>query len=267
MATPRWLTYGGHVDREGAFACMKAAYDSDVNFFDCAEVYAEGESERVMGEAIKKFGWKRNDLVIATKLHRRTANSDKKINNLSYVGLVFAHRPDRRTPMEEAVRAFNHLINTGKALCWGTSEWSPDEIAQAWSGHQARYNMLECHKVEHDFAHLYREHGLGLTAFSSLRQGILTVKYKNGIPEDPRLAQTKVEFPIAEKLGVKQSVLTLAWVLANPNVSSAITGASSPEQIYENIEAIAVYKRLTPGILSEIDEILNNKPPVVVPRF
>ncbi|KAK0652961.1 NADP-dependent oxidoreductase domain-containing protein [Cercophora newfieldiana] len=284
-----WLTYGGHVDREGTYACMKAAYDSGINFFDCAEVYAEGESERVMGEAIKKYGWKRNDLVIATKIYWGTTNSDKKINNvglsrkhiiegieaslerlqLSYVDLVFAHRPDRRTPMEETVRAFNHLINTGKALYWGASEWSPGEIAQAWRYadklgligplmEQARYNMLERHKVENDFAHLYREHGLGLTAFFPLR-----------------FAQTKVEFVAGYWSGqekskawyLKQSVLALAWVLANPNVSSAITGASNPQQVYENIEAIAAYKKLTPEILAEIDEILNNKPPVIVQRF
>jgi aryl-alcohol dehydrogenase-like predicted oxidoreductase len=168
-----WLTYGGHVDREGTYACMKAAYDCGVNFFDCAEGYADGESEKVMGEAIKKFGWKRNDLVISTKVclpsppaprspSRPTADisqlywgdafSNSKVNNrglsrkhiiegmnqslerlqLDYVDLIYAHRPDRHTPMEETVRAFNHLINTGKALYWGTSEWNADEIASAW---------------------------------------------------------------------------------------------------------------------------------------
>jgi len=151
--------------------------------------------------------------------------------------------------------------------------------------------MLERQKVENDFAHLYREHGLGLAAFSLLRQGILTGKYKDGIPPDSRFAQTKVEFvagywkrtrkeqwdeqikkvnrlePIAQKLEIKQSVLALAWVLANPNVSSAITGARSPQQVYENIEAVAAYKKLTPEILAEIEEVLNNKPPAIVQRF
>ncbi|KAK3358876.1 NADP-dependent oxidoreductase domain-containing protein [Lasiosphaeria hispida] len=274
-----------------------------------------------MGQAIRKFGWKRNDLVIATKIYWDSAFGDNKVNNvglsrkhiiegmegslerlqLSYVDVVFAHRPDRQTPMEETVRAFNHLINTGKALYWGTSEWSPDEIERAWRyadklgligplAEQSRYNMLERSKIENDFFHLYREHGLGLTSFSPLRQGILTGKYKNGIPEDSRFAQTKVEFvagywkrtgkeqweaqiqavvklePIAERLGIKQSVLALAWVLANPNVSSAITGASSPAQVFENIETIAAYKELTPEILTEIDEILNNKPAVIIER-
>jgi len=221
---------------------------------------------------------------------------------LDYVDLIYAHRPDRHTPMEEIVRAFNHLINTGKALYWGTSEWNADEIASAWRWadklnligplmEQPRYNMLERFQVEREYAHLYREVGLGLTVFSPMRQGILSGKYKNGIPEGSRFAQTQVEFiagfwkqtgkeewqaiieqvkklePIAERLGVKQSVLALAWVLANPNVSSAITGASSPEQIYENMEALRVYKKLTPEIMAEIDEVLNNKPPEVMMRF
>ncbi|KAK5660075.1 hypothetical protein OQA88_13544 [Cercophora sp. LCS_1] len=265
-----WLTYGGHVDREGTFACMKAAYDSGVNFFDCAELYADGESERVMGEAIKKYGWKRNDLVISTKVNNVGLSRKHIIEGtdaalerlrLSYVDLIYAHRPDRRTPIEET----------------GTSEWSPDEIAQAWRYadklgligpvmEQPRYNMLERNNVENTLAHLYREHGLGLTTFSPLRQGILTGKHKNGIPDDSRFAQTKVEF-VKGRLGIKLSVLALAWVLANPNVSSAITGATSLAQVYENIEAVAAYKKLTPEILAEIDEILNNKRPVIVQRF
>lgn len=147
-----WLTAGGHVDDEGTFACMKAAYDCGINFFDCAEGYADGKSEIVMGKAIKHFGWKRNDLVVSTKLYWGGAFGDNIVNNkglsrkhvlegmaaslkrldLEYVDLVFAHRPDRQTPIEETVRAFNHLITTGQALYWGTSEWNADEIAQAW---------------------------------------------------------------------------------------------------------------------------------------
>lgn len=317
-----WLTYGGHVDREGTYDCMKVAYDAGVNFFDCAEAYAEGESEIVMGEAIKKYGWKRNDLVISTKLYWGGAFGNNKVNNLGlsrkhiiegmnlslerlqleYVDLIYAHRPDRQTPMEETVRAFNHLINTGKALYWGTSMWNADEIAQAWRYadklgligpimEQPAYNMLDRVKVEEEYAHLYREIGLGLTVFSPMKQGILSGKYKDGIPDDSRFAQQQVAFikgfwqrtgkeqweeqikkvnklePIAEKLGVKLSVLALAWVLANPNVSSAITGASSSAQVTENIKAIEVYKKLTPEILKEIDDILENKPPAIVERY
>lgn len=221
---------------------------------------------------------------------------------LSYVDLVYAHRPDRQTPMAETVRAFNHVINQGKALYWGTSKWSADEIAQAWRYadnlgligplmEQPEYNMLKRVKVESEFAHLYREVGLGLTVFSPLCQGMLTGKYRDGIPDDSRLAQTQVDFiaglwksigkeqfeqmaakvkqlePVAKKLGVSQSVLALAWVLKNPNVSSAIMGASKPEQVYENVKAIETYKKLTPDIMDEIDTILDNKPPVMVERF
>jgi voltage-dependent potassium channel beta subunit len=317
-----WLTYGGHVDREGTYSCMKAAYDCGVNFFDCAEGYAEGESERVMGEAIKKFGWKRNDIVISTKLYWGGAFGNNSVNNvglsrkhviegmaaslerlqLSYVDLIYAHRPDRHTPMEETVRAFNHLISTGQALYWGTSEWNADEIAQAWRYadklgligpvmEQPAYNMLERQKVEGEYAHLYRETGLGLTVFSPLRQGILSGKYKNGIPDDSRFAQKQVDFiagywkrtgkekweaevaqvnklePIAERLGIKMSVLALAWVLSNKHISSAITGASSEAQVFENVQAVEAYKKLTPEILAEIDDILNNKPPAVQMRY
>lgn len=221
---------------------------------------------------------------------------------LEYVDLIYAHRPDRLTPMEETVRAFNHLINTGKALYWGTSMWSADEIAQAWRSadklgligpvmEQPEYNMLSREKVELEYAHLYREVGTGLTVFSPLRQGLLSGKYKNGIPDDSRFAQQQVEFiagwwkrtgkekfdeiiaqinqlePIADSLGIKMSTLALAWVLKNPNVSSAIIGASSPEQVYENVRAVAAVDKLTPEIMDKIDEILNNKPPAIVDRF
>ncbi|UNI20651.1 hypothetical protein JDV02_006721 [Purpureocillium takamizusanense] len=318
-----WLTYGGHVDREGTFACMKAAYDCGVNFFDCAEVYAAGESEIVMGEAIKKYGWNRNDLVISTKVYWGAAFGNNPVNNkglsrkhivegvnaslkrldLEYVDLIYAHRPDRQTPMEETVRAFNHIIDSGKAFYWGTSEWNADEIAQAWRVadrlgligpvmEQPAYNMLTREKVEGEFAHLYRPDngGLGLTVFSPMKQGILSGKYRDGIPEDSRFAQTTVEFikgywkrtskddwagiveqvnrlqPIADRLGIKMSTLALAWVLKNPNVSSAITGASSPEQVYENCRAVAAVDKLTPEVMEEIDGVLNNKPPSVTLR-
>jgi len=317
-----WLTYGGHVEKEGTFACMKAAWDCGINFFDCAEGYAGGESEIVMGEAVKKFGWKRTDLVISTKLYFGNAFGDNAVNNrglsrkhivegmnnalqrlgLDYVDLVYAHRPDRQTPMEETVRAFNHLIDQGKAFYWGTSEWNADEIASAWRYadklgligpimEQPAYNILERNKVELEYAHLYRETGLSLTVFSPLNKGILSGKYKDGIPDDSRFAQTSVDFvegywkrtgkeqwnaiiqqvnklePIAEKLGVKMSSLALAWVLKNPNVASAIMGASSAAQVYENCRAVAVVEKLTPEIMKEIDDIMGNKPPAIIQRY
>ncbi|KAI2605806.1 Aldo/keto reductase [Hypoxylon fragiforme] len=317
-----WLTYGGHVDDENTFACMKAAYDSGVNFFDCAEGYADGKSEEVMGEAIRKFGWKRNDLVISTKVYYGSAFSANPVNNrglsrkhilegtsasltrlgLTYVDLLYAHRPDRLTPMEETVRAFNHLISSGQALYWGTSEWSADEIASAWRVadrlglvgplmEQPLYNLLDRERVEREYAHLYRETGLGLTVYSPMKSGMLTGKYTDGVPPDSRFAQEGVEYiagywrrtgkeawdaniarvnrlrPIAEQLGVTQGQLALAWVLRNPHVSSAITGASRPEQVYENVRALEVVDKLTPEILEKIDEILENKPPAIVERF
>lgn len=221
--------------------------------------------------------------------------------DLEYVDIVFAHRPDRDTPIEETVRAFNHVINAGKAFYWGTSEWDADEIATAWRyadklgligpvAEQPQYNMLTRNKVEKDFAHLYEEVGLGLTVWSPLRAGILTGKYNNGIPENSRLANSTDPSvqrmrariggkewdtiisvvarlkPVAEKLEVSQATLALAWVLANKNVSSALTGASRPDQVYESVNSLAVVEKLTPELLAEIDDILGNKPPAVKRR-
>jgi len=317
-----WLTYGGHVENENTFACMKAAYDVGINFFDCAEGYAGGESERVMGECIKKFGWKRNDIVVSTKINWGSANGDNPVNNvglsrkhiiegvdaslerlgLSYVDLIYAHRPDRNTPIEETVRAFNYLINTGKAFYWGTSEWNADEIATAWRYaerlgligpvmEQPQYNMLARTKVETEFVHLYEEVGLGLTIFSPLKIGILTGKYNEGIPEDSRLGTSNDNFvegmkkrfgdedwkkdieivarlkPVADKLGITQATLAMAWVLKNPRISSAITGASRPQQVYDSLKALEAVKLLTEEVMGEIDGILGNKPAPMVRRF
>jgi len=319
-----WLTYGGHVENEGTFNCMKAAYDVGINFFDCAEGYSSGESEKVMGEAIKKFGWKRNDLVISTKIYWGAAFGDNPVNNvglsrkhiieginaslarlnLDYVDLIYAHRPDRNTPMEETVRAFNHVISTGKAFYWGTSEWTAEEIASAWRYadklglvgpvmEQPQYNMLERKKVEFEFERLYEEYGTGLTIFSPLRIGVLTGKYNDGIPSDSRLGASNDPFvtrmkeslgndtttwestlksvkklkPIADKLGITQANLAYAWVLKNPRVSSAITGASRPEQIYECVKSLPAVKLLTDEVMAEIEEALDNKPAGMIRRF
>jgi len=317
-----WLTYGGHVENENTFACMKAAYDTGINFFDCAEGYAGGESEKVMGEAIRKYGWKRNDLVISTKINWGAANGDNPVNNvglsrkhliegtnaalarlgLEYVDLLYAHRPDRSTPIEETVRAFNHLIDTGKCFYWGTSEWNPEEIAGAWRVadklgligplmEQPQYNMLARQRVEGDYQLLYENYGTGLTIFSPLKIGILTGKYNDGIPEDSRLATSNDKFvkamnekfgdenwqaqfkivknlkPIADKLGCNQACLAMAWVLKNPHVSSAITGASKPSQIYETVKALDIVPKLTDEIMQEIEGILGNKPATLTRRF
>lgn len=301
---------------------MKAAYDVGINFFDCAEQYSGGESEKVMGDAIKKFGWKRNDLVISTKIYWGAAFGDNPVNNvglsrkhiiegvnsslerlgLEYVDLIYAHRADRQTPMEETVRAFNHIINTGKALYWGTSEWTAEEIASAWRYadklgligpvmEQPQYNMLARQKVEGEFERLYEEFGLGLTIFSPLKIGILTGKYNDGIPKDSRLGTSSDNFvkgmnerigdeswkkdigtvarlkPIADKLEISQATLAMAWVLHNKNVSSAITGASRPEQVYDIVKSLDAVSKLTPEVMDEIDAILGNKPTALIRRY
>lgn len=301
---------------------MKAAYEVGINFFDCAENYQDGESEVQMGKAIKELGWKRNDIVVSTKLNWGGAYSHMKINNvglsrkhiieglngslqrlqLDYVDLVYAHRPDRHTPIEETVRAFNHVIDQGKALYWGTSEWNADEIATAWRVadklnligplmEQPEYNMLNREKVEKELLGQIELTGLGLTIFSPLKQGFLTGKYNDSVAADSRLATSKNPVvqgfaksleteqgrknaetvralkPIADKLGVPQAALALAWVLKNPHISSAITGASRPEQIYESVKALDLVPKLTDDIMKEIDEVLKNKPEPFTRRF
>ncbi|UQC79803.1 voltage-dependent potassium channel beta subunit [Colletotrichum lupini] len=311
-----WLTFGGHVENEQTFACMKQAYDLGVNFFDTAESYAGGNSEIIMGQAIKKFNWNRNDIVVTTKLNWGGANGQVLVNNhglsrkhiieglraslkrldLEYVDIVYAHRPDRLTPMEETVRAFNHVIDKGYAMYWGTSEWSADEIAEACGVakdlrmiapvvEQPQYNILERRKVEYEFQRLYQRFGLGLTVFSPIKMGLLSGKY-NDNPDAPpagsrfaegkgdkfvnwankewygndewkALIQNVVKLKgIAEKLGATQSQLALAWCLKNPNVTSVITGASRPEQIVENVGALKVLEKLTPEIMAEVDAIV-----------
>ncbi|KAF2012953.1 Aldo/keto reductase [Aaosphaeria arxii CBS 175.79] len=315
-----WLTFGGHVENELTFSCMKQAYDCGINFFDTAESYAGGQSEVVMGQAIKKYGWNRNDIVISTKLNWGGANGEVLVNNhglsrkhiieglraslkrldLEYVDIVYAHRPDRLTPMEETVRAFNHVIEVkGWAMYWGTSEWSADEIAEACGiakqlglippiAEQPQYNLLHRGKVEGEFQRLYSRFGTGLTTYSPLKFGLLSGKY-NDNPDTPpagsRFAQDdnfinsfrasyygKTEWQesieksiklktIADRLNVAQSQLSLAWCLSNPNVSAVITGASRPEQVVENCKALAVLDKLTPEVLAEIDEIVGKITP------
>ncbi|KAF2712888.1 Aldo/keto reductase [Pleomassaria siparia CBS 279.74] len=325
-----WLTYGGHVGDDQTFACLKAAYDAGINFFDCAEGYANGESEAVMGRAIKHFGWKRNDIVVSTKIYHGTFNSAhkgtprSKINNLglsrkhilegtllslarlqlSYVDILYAHRPDRHVPIEETVRAFNHLIDTGKTLYWGTSEWAASEIEEAWAVadrlglvgpivEQPGYSLLRRENVEKEYrnASLYTRRGLGLTVFSPLANGFLTGKYVDGIPSDSRLSQAddayirslaqnvggpewnaqqdkiRALIKVAERLGTDVATLSMAWVISNKDVSSAITGASRPEQIWQTVRAVDVYKRLTKDVLDEIEGIVENKPSELVKRF
>ena len=310
------------MDDTAAYACMKSAYDAGINFFDCAEVYAGGESERVMGDCIRHYGWKRNDLVISTKIYFGEAFGDNPVNNqglsrkhliegtraslerlgLDYVDLLYAHRPDRETPMEEVVRGFNFLIDQGKCFYWGTSEWNADEIERAHHiatklnlvgpvMEQPQYNMLVRDRVESEYQLLCQEYGLGLTPFSPLKSGILTGKYNDGIPKDSRYAlsadddakeiQEELQTeewqqearkvaalkPIAERLGTNQAGLAMAWVLSNPHVSSALTGASRPEQVWNSVRALDIVPKLTDEVMREIDGVLGNKPEPLIRRF
>jgi voltage-dependent potassium channel beta subunit len=303
-----WVTFGAQLNLDLAFACMEAAYDAGVNFFDNAEGYAGGESEILMGNALKRAGWKRSDLVLSTKIfwggpgpndrglsHKHLiegANASLARLQVDYVDLIFCHRPDINTPVEETVRAMSVLINQGKAFYWGTSEWSAAQIMAAHevarrehlvppTMEQPQYNMFTRDRVESEYEPLYREIGLGTTIWSPLASGLLTGKYNQGMPDGTRATlpgyewlrqqfesprgQERVEkvrrlTPIAEELGCTMAQLALAWCLTNPDVSTVITGASRPEQVKENTAALDVVPQLTPDVMNRIEEILDNEP-------
>lgn len=304
-----WVTYGGQVGEDVAYDCMRAAYEAGVNFFDNAEAYAQGNAEIVMGKVIKRAGWKRSDLVISTKIFwggegpNNTGLSRKHILEgtnaslarlqMDYVDLIFCHRPDRFTPIEETVRAMTYLIDQGKALYWGTSEWSAQAITEAYGiarrehlipplMEQPEYNMFHRERFEYEYAPLYREIGLGTTIWSPLASGLLTGKYNQGIPEGTRVTmegygwlrkrfesdetkqnieKVKLLANIAEELGCSLAQMALAWCLKNPHVSTVITGASKPQQVTENMRAIDIVEKLTPQVMDSIENILQNKPP------
>lgn len=303
-----WVTYGGQVGEDAAFECMTAAYEAGVNFFDNAEAYANGNAEIVMGNVIKKAGWKRSDLVISTKifwggdgpndtgLSRKHliegVNASLKRLQMDYVDLIFCHRPDPYTPIEETVWTMNLIIQQGKAFYWGTSEWSAQEITEAYGiarrehlipplMEQPEYNMFQRERVEKEYARLYREFGLGTTIWSPLASGLLTGKYNQGIPEGTRVTLKGYEWlrsdfeseegrqkiekvkrltRIANELGCSMAQLALAWCLKNPNVSTVITGASRKEQVVENMKALEVVPLLTDAVMEQIEEILQNRP-------
>ena len=295
-----WVTYGNQMGADVARECMAAAYDAGVNFFDNAEVYAKGESERIMGDVLAKTGWRRSSYIVSTKffwgLHdgpneKSTLNRkylmqaiDGSLSRLKldYVDLVFCHRADLETPLEETVWAMSDMIDAGKVLYWGTSEWTATEIAAAWHiaerrnlhkpvMEQPQYNLLHRERVEKEYARLYADVGLGTTIWSPLASGLLTGKYNDGIPPQSRgtikgyewLAErltdpVKIEkvrklAPIAKDLGCTLAQMSLAWCLTNPNVSTVITGASRPAQVRENMQALDVVGKLTPEVMARID--------------
>jgi len=300
-----WVTYHNQVDTKAATEMLAAAFDAGVNFFDNAEVYAQGESEVVMGQAFKALGWNRLDYIVSSKffwgLNRDgvTVNRKDTLNRkylmqavdgslkrlqLEHIDLIYCHRPDPHTPIEETVWAMSDIIRQGKALYWGTSEWSAADIRAAWDiadrhhlhkpvVEQPQYHLFHRQRVEQEYARLYEDIGLGLTTWSPLASGLLTGKYRDGIPAGSRAALESMSWlrdkvqdkarneavvklgGIAEELGCNTSQLAIAWANRNPRVSSVILGASRMEQLQNNLGALAVTPRLTPDVVERIDAI------------
>ncbi len=302
-----WVTYANQVDTQAAVEMMAAAFDAGVNFFDNAEVYANGESERVMGEALRKLGWPRLNYLVSSKffwgldrqegdpgINRRDTLNRKYLLQavdgslqrfkLDFLDLIYCHRPDPNTPIEETVWAMHSIIEQGKALYWGTSEWAAADIRAAWEiaerhhlhkpiVEQPQYHLLHRSRVEQEYARLYEEIGLGLTTWSPLASGLLTGKYKDGIPADSRGALPSMAWlqdklrspeanaavaqlePIAREAGASLAQLAIARLTKNPRVSTVILGASRISQLQENLGALQVAERLTAEQIARIDAI------------
>ena len=302
-----WVTFSNQVDVDAAAESMAAAYEAGVNFFDNAEVYAGGKSEQIMGAALKKMGWRRSSYLVSTKFFwgiNKGPNEENTLNRkrliegihdslqrfgLDYVDLIYCHRPDPTTPVEETVWAMHNIIERGMALYWGTSEWPAAEIIAAIEiadrhhlhkpvMEQPLYNLLSRERFEKEYARLFKDYGYGATTFSPLASGMLTGKYNNGIPTDSRgalkgyewlrgnltdansIAKVKALQPVADELGCTLAQLAIAWCLKNPNVSSVITGASRVSQVHENLKAAKVAAMLTSDYLTRLDVIMGNNP-------
>ncbi len=304
-----WVTFDHQLDVGPAKEAMAAAREAGCNFFDNAEAYAEGKAEIIMGKALHQLGWSRDEYVVSTKifwggsgpnqrgLSRKHViegvDAARKRFGLDHLDLVFCHRPDSQTPIEETVRAMNHVIDRGWAFYWGTSEWSADEIREAWrvadqlgmigpTMEQPQYHMFHRERVEVEYAGLVRDKGLGTTTWSPLASGLLTGKYNEGVPEGSRLAlpqyswlreriQNDPQFPeriekvrqlseLASDLGASTAQLALAWTASHPHVSTVITGASRTAQVVENMKAVALLDKLDDALMERIEDILGNKP-------
>ncbi|HSK22245.1 MAG TPA: aldo/keto reductase [Egicoccus sp.] len=297
-----WVTFKNQVDVQRAIECLDAAKQAGVNFFDNAEAYAGGESERIMGQAIRELGWERHSYLVSSKFFWGLHEGPNTMNTLNrkylleaieasldrfdldYLDIVYCHRADPETPIEETVRAMSDAIERGWALYWGTSEWSADEIRAAWEVadrngwhkpvvEQPQYNLFHRERVEKEYARLYEDIGLGTTIWSPLASGLLTGKYLDGIPEGSRgalegfgwLAERLTDAEqnaivrdlkeVADDLDCSLAQLALAWCVKNPDVSSVITGASRVEQVNENMQALEVVPKLTDDVMARIDEI------------
>lgn len=306
-----WVTFSHQIDVAAAKEAMAVAYDYGVNFFDNAEVYARGQSETIMGQALKELGWRRDSYLVSSKvfwgsvpdpgptqwgLSRKhvveACHQAMERLQVDYLDLYFCHRPDKETPIEETVRAMTDLIRQGKVLYWGTSEWSAQQIMEAYgvarqfhleppTMEQPQYNMFHRERFEVEYARLYSEIGLGTTTWSPLASGVLTGKYNDGIPEGSRMTLSGYDWlkrsleseqgqqrlekvrrltRIADEIDGTPAQLAIAWCLKNPHVSTVITGASRVDQIHDNMRAIELVDRLGEDVMEQIEAILDNKP-------
>lgn len=300
-----WVTYGNQVDLKAAVETLAEARDLGVNFFDNAEVYAGGKSEEIMGAALKELGWPRIEYIVSTKFfwglqegpnQYRTLNRKYLMNaidhslkrlQMDYVDLIFCHRSDPNTPLEETVRAMSDIITSGKALYWGTSEWSADDIRAAYEiaerhhlhkpvMEQPQYNLFCRRRVEQEYRRLYEDIGLGLTTWSPLASGVLSGKYRTGVPQNSRAELPGYEWlrqsltdpvrnqivasmqEIADALECTLAQLAIAWTLKNPNVSTVITGASRPEQLRENMNAAEVFERMSDEVKMRLEALVGD---------
>jgi voltage-dependent potassium channel beta subunit len=304
-----WVTFHKQIDDSIADELMGMAYDSGVNFFDNAEVYAAGESEKLMGRVLSKKNWDRTSYVLSSKAYFGWRGKQNKPNQTGlsrkhlteacheamqrlqtdYLDIYFCHRPDKNTPIEEVVWTMNILIQQGKILYWGTSEWSAAEIMEAHraaaqygligpSVEQPQYNLLERQKMEYEFLMIFKTVGMGTTIWSPLASGLLTGKYNDGIPEgsrfalegfdwlknqwmvDDKLNKVRQLTEIAREIGTSTATLSIAWCVANPNVTTAILGATKKEQFTENLKALEVLPKLNAEVMQRIDEVMQTKP-------
>ncbi len=300
-----WVTYHNQVDVKSAAEMLATAFDAGVNFFDNAEAYAAGQSEEIMGAAIRQLKWPRLNYVVSSKyfwgldrssesvirkdtLNRKylmqAVDGSLKRMGLDHIDLIYCHRPDPQTPIDETVRAMNDLIVQGKALYWGTSEWSAADIRAAWdiadrygwhrpAVEQPQYHLFHRRRVEQEYARLYEDCGIGLTTWSPLASGLLTGKYSGGVPTGSRVTLENMAFlrdglldparnaavvqlkPIADELGCSLAQLALAWAAHNPRVSSVITGASRLSQLQDNLGALVVLQKLTPEVKARVEAL------------
>jgi len=304
-----WVSFSKQIDDKAADELMGIAYDNGINFFDNAEVYASGESEKMMGRVLKNKNWDRTSFIVSSKVFFGWRSKETRPNQsglsrkhvieacnealsrlqVDYLDLYFCHRPDKKTPIEETVWAMNTLIQQGKILYWGTSEWSGVEIMEAHrvaehyrligpTMEQPQYNLFERNKIENELLIIYKTVGLGTTIWSPLAAGLLTGKYNDGIPEDSRFAlegfnwlserwttedkikKVKKLSDFAAKLGVSTAALSIAWCIKNPHVTTAILGATKKQQLLDNLKAVEVVDKLTPEVLEKIEKIMQTKP-------